>query len=125
MNNLEVSLVKYICPICGNEAEEGIIMNSLLTEKVANEVKNLNGKAIGYADHACKECAKYKDSALFVIGIDAKKSGKEPWRTGNITGIKKDCDLANHLKQYIRTLEDGTSFCFMDKDAGIEIGLWK
>lgn len=36
---LEVSLVNYLCPICGEVAEEGIIMNSLLSEKAAKEVK--------------------------------------------------------------------------------------
>ena len=37
----EVSLVKYACPICGkiNEDDSAIVMNTELTEKVANEVK--------------------------------------------------------------------------------------
>lgn len=95
---LEVSLVNYLCPVCGNIAEEGIIMNSLLSEEAAKEVKSLHGKTVGYSDHACKECAKYKDEALFIIGIDAEKSEKEPWRTGDITGINKDCPLALHIK---------------------------
>lgn len=73
---LEVSLVNYLCPICGEIAEEGIIMNSLLSEKAAKEVKNLHGKAVGYADHVCKECAKYKDNAIFLIGVDTRKSEK-------------------------------------------------
>lgn len=58
---LEVSLVNYLCPVCGNIAEEGIIMNSLLSEEAAKEVKSLHGKTVGYSDHACKECAKYKE----------------------------------------------------------------
>lgn len=99
---LEVSLVNYLCPVCGNIAEEGIIMNSLLSEEAAKEVKSLHGKTVGYSDHACKECAKYKDEALFIIGIDAEKSEKEPWRTGDITGINKDCPLALHIKQLLR-----------------------
>ena len=41
---LEVSLVNYLCPVCGNIAEEGIIMNSLLSKEVASEVEKLNGK---------------------------------------------------------------------------------
>lgn len=124
MENFEVSIVKYICPICGNVAEEGIIMNSLLSEDAAKEVKNLNGKAIGYADHACKECAKYK--GVYIIGIDESKSDdKNPWRTGNIVCIKEDSDLAKHLKNFILTLKDKTKFCFMDFKAGKEIGLWE
>lgn len=42
---LEVSLVNYLCPICGEVAEEGIIMNSLLSEKAAKEVKKLTWKS--------------------------------------------------------------------------------
>ena len=105
---LEVSLVNYLCPVCGNIAEEGIIMNSILSEKAAKEVKNLHGKNIGYSDHVCEECAKYKDKALFIIGIDAEKSKEEPWRTGTIIGINKDCPLALHIKPNTRTLKDGT-----------------
>lgn len=124
MENFEVSIVKYICPICGNVAEEGIIMNSLLSEDAAKEVKNLNGKAVGYANHACKECAKYK--GIYIIGIDESKSdNKNPWRTGNIVCIKKDSNLAKHLKDFILTLEDKTEYCFMDFKAGKEIGLWE
>lgn len=123
---LEVSLVNYLCPICGNIAEEGIIMNSLLSERVAEEVRNLHGKAIGYANHACKECGKYKDSAVFFIGIDAERSTpEEPYRTGQITGIKEDSSIVLHCKSYIRNLEDGARFCFIYSKAGREIGLWE
>lgn len=55
----------------------------------------------------------------------AEKSEKEPWRTGDITGINKDCPLALHIKPNTRTLKDGTTYCFMDKALGIELGLWK
>lgn len=55
----------------------------------------------------------------------AEKSKKEPWRTGDITGINKDCPLALHIKPNTRTLKDGTMYCFMDKALGIELGLWK
>lgn len=45
MDKFKASIVKYICPICGEVAEEGIIMNSLLSEKAASEVEKLHGKA--------------------------------------------------------------------------------
>ena len=41
-NKIGVSIVKYLCPICGKEADNGIIMNSLLTETNAREVEKLN-----------------------------------------------------------------------------------
>lgn len=124
MNNLEVSIVKYICPICGEVAEEGILMNTLLTEEKAKAAKELNGKVIGYADHACKECAKYK--AVFFIGINPKKSTPDnPYRTGQIVGIKKDSNIVNIVKKYIQTLKDGTEFVYIEEQLGKNLGLWK
>lgn len=125
MDNLEVSIVKYLCPICGKVAEEGIIMNSLLTEKNAKAVKDLHNKAIGFADHACKSCKEYKDKVVFFIGIDVDKSTKEePYRTGQITGVKKDSLLVNQSKDYIKTLKDGSKYCFISEEVGKSIGLW-
>ena len=126
MDQFKASIVKYICPICGEVAEEGIIMNSLLSEKAASEVEKLHGKAIGFSDHACKKCSEYKDTAVFFIGINPKKSSdKEPYRTGQIVGIKDDAPLVLHCREYIRSLKDGTRFCFIDELVGKEIGLWQ
>lgn len=125
MDNLEVSIVKYLCPICGKVAEEGIIMNSLLTEKNAKAVKDLHNKAIGYTDHACSECKQYSKDAIFFIGIDEKKSTKEePYRTGQVVGIKPTSSLVKHCKDYIHTLKDGSKFCYISKNVGKSIGLW-
>ena len=122
--NLEVSIVNYLCPICGNIAEEGIIMNSLLNEKAAKEVKSLHNKTIGFSKHACKECAKH--DAVYFIGIDPSKSSTEdPWRTGQIVGVKKDSQLVVACKDFIKTLEDGTTYCFIDQNLGKELGLWE
>lgn len=121
-DNFGVSLVNYLCPICGNVAEEGIIMNSILTEKYAKEVKSLHGKAIGYSDKCCKECAQYKDDVVFFIGID--ESVKEPYRTGNIAGIKKDAELVSKVENFINKLNDGTQYVFIENNVGKELGIW-
>ena len=124
-NKLGVSLVKYLCPICGNEADEGIIMNSLLTEENAKAVEELHGKAVGFAEHPCKECAVYKDKAVFFVGIDPSKSTKtEPYRTGQIVGVKKEAEIVEHCKKFIQTLSDGSQYCLIDKEVGETIGLW-
>jgi len=124
-NKLGVSLVKYLCPVCGKETDEGIIMNSLLTEKNAKAVEELNGKAIGFADHVCGECTKYKDNAVFFIGIDASKSQpNNPYRTGQLVAVRKDSDLVEHLAKYILELRDHAKYCFIEEDAGKKIGLW-
>lgn len=75
-NNLEVALVKELCPVCGKEMDGPIIMNKFLTEKNAEEIKNLHNKVVGFANHCCEECAKYKDSAVFFVSIDESKSSK-------------------------------------------------
>ena len=124
-DKLGVSIVKYLCPICGKEADNGIIMNSLLTEENAKEVEKLHNKAIGYADHACKECATYKDKVVFFVGIDASKSTKtDPYRTGQIVGVKKEAEIVEHCKNFIQTLKDGSQYCFIDYKVGESIGLW-
>ena len=74
MDNFKVSLVKYMCPICGGVAEEVIVANTRLTKKAASEVEELDGKAVGFSDHACKKCSEYKDKVVFFIGIDSENS---------------------------------------------------
>lgn len=119
MDNFKVSLVKYMCPICGGVAEEVIVANTLLTKKAASEVERLNGKAIGFSDHAYKECSEYKDKVVFFIGIDPEKSSSEEvYRTGQVVGVRNEAPLIAHFSKYIHSLKDGTRFCFIDELAG-------
>lgn len=125
MDNFKVSLVKYMCPICGGVAEEAIVTNTRLTKGAASKVERLNGKAIGFSDHACKKCSEYKDKVVFFIGIDSKESSNEEvYRIGQVVGVRNDAPLIAYLSKYIRSLKDGTRFCFIDELAGKKIGLW-
>lgn len=127
MNNFEVALTKEICPVCGKEMDGPLIMNSFLTEKCAKKVKDLNNKVIGFADHCCEECAKYKDDAVYFVSIDESKSSqslKELYRTGKISGVKKDSKFIEQFKDFIVTLKDDTKIIFIDEQAGIKLGLW-
>lgn len=128
-NNLGVALVKELCPVCGKEMDGPIIMNKFLTEKNAEEVKNLHNKVIGFANHCCEECAEYKDAAVFFVSIDESKSSKgslkDLYRTGKIVGIKKDSDIVKQFKDYIITIEDGTQIVFIDENAGKKLGLFE
>lgn len=127
MNNFEVALTKEICPVCGKEMDGPLIMNSFLTEKCAKEVKDLNNKVIGFADHCCEECAKYKDDAVYFVSIDESKSSqslKELYRTGKISGVKKDSKFIEQFKDFIVTLKDGTKIIFIDEQVGIKLELW-
>ena len=128
MNNLEVSLVKELCPVCCKEMDGPIVLNSILTENEAKKVKDLHNKAIGFADHCCEECAKYKDKVVYFVSIDASKSSKnsleELYRTGKISGVKKEADIIKSCKDYIITIKDGTQIIFIDEEAGINLKIF-
>ena len=128
-NNLEVSLVKELCPVCCKEMDGPIIMNSILTEENAKNVKDLHNKVIGFADHCCEECSKYKDEVVFFVSIDASKSSKDSlenlYRTGKIIGIKKEADIIESFKDYIITIKDGTQIVFIDEEIGKNLGIFK
>lgn len=128
-NKLGVALVKELCPICCKEMDGPIIMNKRLTNPQKKEVENMNGKVIGFADHCCKECAEYKDDAVFFISIDESKSNnnslEELYRTGKISGIKKDSDIIKSLKDYIITIKDGAQIIFIDENLGKKLGVFK
>ena len=127
--DFKVVLCKELCPICGKEMDGPIVMNQVLTKKAANNVAALNGKVIGWADHCCKECAKYKDKAIFFIGIDDSKSEpNNPYRTGKMVGINKDSVFFTIIKEFnnfIITLKDGTKMIYIDETIGEKFGLWK
>ena len=127
--NLGVALVKELCPVCGKEIDGPIILNSILTENEAKKVKDLHNKVIGFANHCCEECSKYKDKAVFFVSIDESKSSKDSlknlYRTGKISGIKKEADIIESFKDYIITIKDGTQIVFIDKETGKNLGIFK
>lgn len=62
---------------------------------------------------------------MFFIGIDPEKSSSEEvYRTGQVVGVRNETPLIAHFSKYIRSLKDGTRFCFIDELAGKKIGLW-
>lgn len=125
-NKLGVAIVHEICPICGKPMNESIVINKRLTVKEAKKVEDMNHKAIGFSQNACDECLKYKDTAVFCIAIDCKKSTpKEPYRTGQLVGIRKDFELFINKPEFVHKTKNGVSFCFIDEDAGKEIGMFK
>lgn len=125
MNNFEVSLCKEQCFICGKETEGPIIMNSLLTEKAANEVKQLHNKCIGYSEEICSDCKKLAEQGLIVLEIDASKSESgNPYRTGNMWVIKSDCALAKDMKDFIIN-KFGCEFVFVDKECVKQLGFYE
>jgi hypothetical protein len=128
-NNLEVSLVKELCPVCGKEMDGPIIINTVLTEKCAKKVRDLHNKVVGFANHCCEECSKYKDEAVFFVSIDPSKSDNGSleglYRTGKISGIKKEAAIIKPFKDYIITIEDGTRIVFIDEETGKNLGVFR
>lgn len=132
MNNFEVSLCKEMCFICGKEIDGPIIVNSILTEKAAQEVKQLHNKCIGYSDEICPECKKLSEQGLIVLEIDPSKSKSDSWddgiyipyRTGKIWVIKSDCELAQNMKDFIIN-KFGCKFIFIDQEAAKQLGFYE
>lgn len=120
------AVVHEICPICGKTMNEQIVMNRHLSMKAAREVNELNGKAIGYSKNACEECTKYKDEVVYIIGVDPKRSEENnPYRTGQIVGIKNTCDFILDNYKYINKTANGVCFMFMEENVGIKIGIFQ
>lgn len=128
-NNLAVSIVHEICPVCGKPMNDTIIMNSKLTPKYAKQVEEINGKAIGISKDACEECTKHKDECIYVIGIDSSRSDSKNiegiYRTGHIVGVRKDFQLFIDHSEFILKTDNGVQFCFMDDDLGKQLGFFK
>lgn len=91
-NKFEVALVKKACPICGKLVDGPIVINTMLTEKCANEVKELHGKTIGYSEEPCSECKDFMNKGFLVIGVIGEKTDDKsnPYRSGNQWVIKNE-----------------------------------
>ena len=117
-----VALVKELCPICCKEIDGPIIMNSVLTEKHAKEVEDMQGKVIDFAEKPCKECQSYIDKgAFFVIGVDSEKTDdwNNPYRSGHLVGIKRESDFVRNLPEQYKKKDA----VFMDYREMQKIGL--
>lgn len=125
-SDIDFALVHEVCPICGKPMNYSVLMNSKFGPKYAKQVKETNGKAIGYSKDACEECLKYKDDAVFCIAIDeAKSEPNNPYRTGELVGIRKDFPLFIEKPEFIIKTDNGVSYCFMEETAGKLIGFFK
>lgn len=121
-----VAVVHELCPICGKTMNEHIIMNTILSNEAARKIKEAHNKAIGVSRNACEECSKYKDEVVYIIGVDRKLSKENDiYRTGQIVGVKKDCEFIINSKDYICTTDNNVQFMLMDEESGKHIGIFK
>ena len=119
-STLGVALVKKACPLCGVLSDGPIVMNSILSEERAKEVKALNGKTIGYSEEPCKECKSVMEQAFLIIGIVEAKTNdnSNPYRSGNQWGIRKEKALEMFGEENCKK-----GACFMDVHIADKIGL--
>lgn len=128
MSNSEIgtAIVYEVCPICGSHVNEGIIMNTKLNVKEAENIRKLHNKCIGVSKDACDKCLKYKDQAVYFIAIDPYKgSSVNPFRTGKIAGISKSSSLVKNHPEFILTTNNGVSYCFIEESVGKELGIFE
>ena len=60
------------------------------------------------------------------IAIDETKSEpNNPYRTGQIVGIRKDFQLFIDKSEFIIKTENGVSYCFVEENVGKQIGFFK
>ena len=128
--SLEVSLCKEICLICGKEIDSPIVMNSILTQKHAQQVKELHGKVIGFAENPCEECRSNLDKAFLFIGFDEDKSDLDNlpqgfYRTGHIVGTKKNIPLVQEFVKKNQPSAIIKGYIFMPHTIMNQLGLIK
>ena len=87
-------------------------MNTVFSKKYAKEIENMHDKTIGYSKTVCE--------------IDENKSEpNNPYRTGQISGIKKDFKLFTDNPNFILKTNNNVSFCFIEENFGKQIGIFK
>lgn len=91
-DNFEVALAKEICPVCGEAHDGPIVMNSLLTKKEADKVKQMHQQVVGVADQPCESCKEYMKQGVILLTVDESKTTdhRNPWRTGGFIVVSED-----------------------------------
>lgn len=124
--NFAAGIVRYACPICGKDSETSLIMNQISSKNVVEQINQVHNKIVGYSKNACSECEKHKDKVVFMIEVDGSKSTPtNPYRTGRIYGINKNCPIFDKAGDFILTTDNGVRYMFADISAFEEFGLNK
>lgn len=74
-SNWAVGIIYHACPICCEKINPEIIIPQRLTKFIADEVRQADGKIVGFADKPCPECTKYLDKDyIAIIGFDPEQT---------------------------------------------------
>lgn len=106
---LGTALVKRLCPVCLKQEDSEILMNTVLTEKNADNIEAMHGKVIGFMDDACDECQeklpKDKGSWLVVVDLEKTEDKSNPHRTGQLFGVTKEYAQKIGINSYISYID--------------------
>ena len=118
-DKLGVALVNHICFLCGEKTEE-IVLNTVLTEKNAEEVKALHGKTVGH--NICKTCEEALKIGIGIIEVDESKTTniKNPWRTGRICVIREEA-----FDKIFKEVDKSKRIIYLPIEVSNQIGLFK
>ena len=106
---LGTALVKRLCPVCLKEQDSEILMNKVLTEKNAQNVKKLHGKVVGFLDDGCDECKEKlppeKGTQFIVVDVEKTTDRENPYRTGSIFGVSKEYAMKVGIDSYVAYID--------------------
>lgn len=115
-SKFEVAVVK--CFFCGKD--KGLVMNTKLTEKDANNIREMHNHAIDY--EPCDECKKYMEQGIMLASVRDGESGNNHYRTGKIVVIKEDCAKQMFHPEFFDKIKK-TRFCFIEDNSWQKLGL--
>lgn len=125
MKDLEIALAKEACLACGKLIDGPIIMNTKLTAKEAEKVKEIHGKCIGYAEDLCDTCKDMCSKGLLVVEIDAEQSEpNNPYRSGKLFVLDNNSDFVKSIDEKFIINKKGSKFIFMDKEVTKQLGFY-
>ena len=119
-HNVEVALTK--CFICGNDSD--IVMNSILTKKHADSIKEMHGKVI--TKEPCSKCEKYMDEGIILISADESKTDDidNPYRTGGFFVVKEEAVKGFMIEPMLSDVLK-KRICFIEHQIAEDLGLFK
>jgi hypothetical protein len=117
------------CYFCG-EADR-IVLNTRLTEHLAKQVEEMNGKVMDL--EPCAKCAGYMSKGILLLTIDPEKSELEwdksplpnPYRTGGFFVVTDDAISRMLPEGKLRDYALKTRWMFIAHEAAERIGLFK
>lgn len=125
-NNFAVATVHELCPCCLISMNHVLAIPKTLSKSVADEIRDMDGKAIGISKSLCENCQTTFDKGYqLLVGIDPKRSQinengsisfKEAYRTGKTIWLSKEL-----LERIFKRIPADTPFIFVEDEVFTKI----